>query len=80
MKIKGTLVFNEGWGGGTLIFSYIYRLGSFFWFQILNLTIFGVFRKMNIFWGMKILWIFVWDHHKIGLYLGVMSMYFRVFS
>ena len=25
---------------------------------------------MNIFWGMKILWIFFWGHHKIGLYLG----------
>ena len=21
-----------------------------------------------------------WDHHKIGLYLGVISMHFRVFS
>ena len=35
---------------------------------------------MNIFGGMEILWIFVWDHHKIGLYLGIISMYFRVFS
>ena len=34
---------------------------------------------MNIFWGMKILWIFFRGHHKIGLYLGVISMYFRVF-
>ena len=23
---------------------------------------------MNIFWGMKILWIFFWGHQKIGLY------------
>ena len=22
----------------------------------------------------------VWDHHKIGLYLGAISMHFRVFS
>ena len=39
-----------------------------------------VFRKLNIFWGMKVLWIFFGDHHKIGLYLEVISMNFRVFS
>ena len=33
---------------------------------------------MNIFGGM-ILLIFVWDHHKIVLYLGVMSMYLGSF-
>ena len=33
---------------------------------------------MNIFWGMKILWIF-WCHHKIRPYLGVNYMHFRVF-
>ena len=33
---------------------------------------------MNIFWGIKILWIFFWGHYKIGLYLGVISMHFRV--
>ena len=35
---------------------------------------------MNIFWGMKILWISLGDHHKIELYLAVISMRFRVFS
>ena len=35
---------------------------------------------MNEFWGMKILWIFFWGHQKIGLYLGVISMHFRIFS
>ena len=35
---------------------------------------------MNIFWGMKILWIFLGGHHKFGLYLGVISMHFRAFS
>ena len=35
---------------------------------------------MNIFWGMKILWIFLGGHHKIGLYLGVISMQFIVSS
>ena len=34
---------------------------------------------MNIILGMKILWIFFWGHPKIGLVLGVISMYFRVF-
>ena len=29
---------------------------------------------------MKILWIFSWGHHKIVLYLGVISVHFRVFS
>ena len=32
------------------------------------------------FWGMKILWILFWGQHKIGLYSGVISMYFRAFS
>ena len=41
---------------------------------------------MNIFFeggggaGLKILWIFLGGHHKIGLYLEVISMHFRVFS
>ena len=25
---------------------------------------------MNIFWGIKILWIFFWGHHNIGLVRG----------
>ena len=29
---------------------------------------------------MKILWIFLWGHPEIGLVLGVISMYYRVFS
>ena len=68
-------------GGGTLIFSYIRRLGPFFGSQLSEFQyFFWVFRKVNIFWGMKILWIFFWGHPKIGLVLGVISMYFRVFS
>ena len=42
---------------------------------------------MNLFWGMKILWIYFsflflggGGHYKIGLYLWVISMHFRVFS
>ena len=57
-----------GVGEGTLIFSHIRRLGPFFWVQNSEFQyFFGVFRKMNIFFGMKILWIFFWGHHKIGL-------------
>ena len=70
-----------GGGGGTLIFSYISRLGSFFFgFKILNFNIFLGFQKNEYFWGMKILLIFFGGHHKIELYLGVISMHFRVFS
>ena len=58
------------------MFSYICRLGSFFGFKILNFNIFGGFQKnkygyedfVDIFWG----------HHKIGLYIGYISMHFRV--
>ena len=35
---------------------------------------------MNIFLDMKILWIFFWGNLKIGLVIGVISMYFGVFS
>ena len=50
---------------------YLRRLGSFFWVQNIECHYFlGVFRKMNIFWGMEILWIFFGGHHKIGLHLG----------
>ena len=60
-----------GGRGGTLIFSHIRRLGPFFWVQNSEISIFlGVFRKINIFGGMKILWIFFWGHHKIGLVWG----------
>ena len=50
-----------GGGGGTLIFSYLHRLGSIFGVQKFDSHYFlflGFFRNMNIFWGMKILWIF----------------------
>ena len=49
-----------GGGGGYLIWSYIRRLESFLGFEILNFNIFWGFHKnMNIFGGMKILWIFL---------------------
>ena len=34
---------------------------------------------MNLFLGIKILWIFIGGSSHIGLYLGVISMHFRVF-
>ena len=62
----------RGGGGGTLIFSYICRLGSFhFW---------GGFQKIKHFWGYEDFVDIFWGHHKIGLYLGIISMHFRVFS
>ena len=63
------------------------RLGAFFLFKFLNYIFFffwggggGGVRNINIVGGMKILWIFLGGHDKIGLVLGVSSMYFRVFS
>ena len=48
----------KGGGGVTLIFSYILRLGHFWGFKNLAFNIFGGFQKKNVFWGIKILWIF----------------------
>ena len=50
----------------------------------MNFNILWVFRKLNNFGGMKILWIFFLGggggHYKIGLYLEVISMHCRVYS
>ena len=64
-----------GGGGGTLIFSYIRRLGSFFGVQNLNFNIFGGFQKNKKIRGYEA-FAFFGGHHKIGLYLGV---YFYTF-
>ena len=61
-----------GWRG-TLIFSYIRRLWLFWGVQ--NIEFQYIFRGFQ-----KILWIFLGGHHKIELYLEVISMHFRVFS
>ena len=46
-------------GGGTLIFSHIRRLRLYFGGQNSEFQyFFWFFRRINIFWGMKILWIF----------------------
>ena len=65
--------------GGTLIFLYIPRLGSFLGVKILNFNIYGVFRKINIFGGYEDFVDIFWGRHKIELYLGVISIHFRVF-
>ena len=46
----------------------------------MNFNIFGGFSENEYFLGdMKILWIFYGGHHKIGLYLGVISMHLASF-
>ena len=71
----------QGGGGGTLIFSYIRRLGSFFlWVKFLNFNIFGGFQKNEYFLGCENFVDIFWGHPINGLVLGVISMYFRVFS
>ena len=68
-----------GGGGGTLIFSYILRLRSFFWVQNIEIQYFLWFQKNKYFWGgLKILWIFLGGHHKIGLYLGFLGSFQKV--
>ena len=79
----------DGWidpsvGVGTLIFSYLRRLWSFFSFgggvKVLNFNILGVFRKMNIFWGMKILWIFIWgSSQNWTIFIGHFYAFYGLF-
>ena len=60
-------------------------------FKILNFISVFFFFFFFFFWGgggvRKIIFLeyedfvdILWGHHKIGLYLGVISMHFRVFS
>ena len=51
----------------------------FLGFKILNFNIFGGFQKNEYILGIKVLWMFFFGHHNIGLYLGVISMHFRAF-
>ena len=70
-----------GGGGGTLIFSYIGRLGQFFWVPNFEFQYFFlVFRKMNIFWGMKILWIFFWSSQNWTIFKGHFYAFYVFFS
>ena len=71
-----------GGGGVTLIFSFI----RIFWGPQ-NFEFLYIFRKMNIFGVLRFCeYFFFWGgggvgpgHHNIGLYLGAISMHFRVF-
>ena len=74
--IKGTLRTQ----GGTLICSYIRRLGSFFWVQSIEFQYFLWFSEKIIFLGYEDFMDMFLGHHKIRLHLGVISMHFRVFS
>ena len=78
-------------GGYSDIFTHVHILGPLFWVQNLEFQYLfffwggGGFRKINIFWGMKLLWIFFFGgggrgHHITGLVLGDISVHFRVFS
>ena len=50
----------------TYIYTYV-GLGQFLGFKILNFNILGGFqKKVNIFWGMKIVWIFFGVITKLG--------------
>ena len=71
--------------GGTLIlFDTSLGSGHFFCLNFLITSFLGGFRNVYIFGGMKILCGYFFfgggGHDKIGLVLGVSSMYFRVFS
>ena len=69
-----------GWGG-TLIFSYIRRLGPFFLFQNSEFQyFFWVFRKMNIFLGYEDFLDIFWGSSQNWASLRVISMQFRVFN
>ena len=52
--------------------------GHFLGYKILNFNVFWGFRKMNIFWVSRFCG-YIFGHYNIGIYLGVISMHFRVF-
>ena len=68
-----------GTSGGTLIFRTYVGSVRFLGVQNFEFQYFWGVQKNEYFLGMTILWIFIWGHHKIGLYLGVISMHFRGF-
>ena len=46
----------------------------------MNFNIFGGYQKNEYFWGYGDFGLYFLDHRNIGLYLGVISMHFIVFS
>ena len=77
---KSFITLGPGSQGGYSDMSYIRRLWTFFWFKILSFNIYLVFQKNEYFLGYEDFVDSFWGHHKIGLYLGVISMHFMVFS
>ena len=78
--IRGPIKLRQGARpqGGTLIVSCIRRLGSFWGVQKLEFQYFWGFSEKKIFFGYAHFVDIFWGHHKIGLYLGVISMLFKV--
>ena len=48
--------------------------------QNFEFQIFWGFQKNEYFWGYEDFVDIFWGHYKIGLYLGVISIHFMVFS
>ena len=47
----------------------------------MNFNIFGVFKKINIFWGMKILWIFfLGSPQNLPIFRGHLYAFYGLFS
>ena len=55
------------------------RLGSFFFVRNFEFQYFWGYQKNKYFLGYED-FVDIFGHHKLGLYLGVISMHFRVFS
>ena len=70
------------WGGGeaTPKCPYIRRLGPFFGVPNFEFKYVFFFQKNEYFLGFEDFVEMFAGHHKIGLVLGVISIYFRVFS
>ena len=54
--------------------------GQFFLVQNFEFQYFGGFQKNKYVFGYDDVVDIFWGHHKIGLYLGAISMHFKVFS
>ena len=72
-----------GGGGGVFWYFHTYVGSGNFWGSKFWISIFiGVFRKMNIFWGMQILWIFFGVITKLGhikwLFLCILGSFLSV--
>ena len=65
--------------GGTLIFSYIRRLGPFFWVQNSEFQYFLGFQKNEYFWGVFRFCGYFFGSSQNWTSLRVISMQFRVF-